>query len=221
MIRPKGIEDATWQPYSKTNKELTKEVTQNTSDIQTLTNNVSANATNITNVAQKVSNSSDSFDSTKAYSVGDLVIHDNALYRCITACSAASWSVNSSCFEAITLVDAINDDNKSSALSITVNTDYIDGSSINAVKSGKVLVIAGYFHTTADISLSTSPLLFTVNNCKLFRNARLIACLMGADNKSKYLSVDQSRNNIAVTGGQYQGTLSAGYWNFTGTVIVE
>jgi hypothetical protein len=33
MIRPKGIEDATWQPYTKTNKELT-------SDIQTLTNNV-------------------------------------------------------------------------------------------------------------------------------------------------------------------------------------
>jgi hypothetical protein len=47
MIRPKGIEDATWQPYTKTNKELTKEVTQNSSDIQTLSNNVSANATAI------------------------------------------------------------------------------------------------------------------------------------------------------------------------------
>lgn len=40
MIRPKNIEDDTWVPYSKTNKELT-------SDIQTLTNNVSANATAI------------------------------------------------------------------------------------------------------------------------------------------------------------------------------
>ena len=47
MIRPKNIEDATWQPYTKTNKELTAEVTQNTSDIQTLTNNVSTNATAI------------------------------------------------------------------------------------------------------------------------------------------------------------------------------
>ena len=47
MIRPKNIEDDTWQPYTKTNKELTAEVTQNSSDIQTLTNNVSANATAI------------------------------------------------------------------------------------------------------------------------------------------------------------------------------
>ena len=47
MIRPSGIEDDTWVPYVKTNKELTAEVTQNSSDIQTLTNNVSANATAI------------------------------------------------------------------------------------------------------------------------------------------------------------------------------
>lgn len=38
MVRPKNIEDDTWQPYTKTNKELTEEVTQNSSDIQTLTN---------------------------------------------------------------------------------------------------------------------------------------------------------------------------------------
>lgn len=40
MIRPNGIEDDTWVPYVKTNKELTAEVTQNSSDIQTLTNNL-------------------------------------------------------------------------------------------------------------------------------------------------------------------------------------
>ena len=40
MIRPSGIEDDTWQPYTKTNKELT-------SDIQNLSNNVNANATAI------------------------------------------------------------------------------------------------------------------------------------------------------------------------------
>jgi hypothetical protein len=40
MIRPSGIEDATYVPPTKTNKELTEEVTQNSSDIQTLSNNV-------------------------------------------------------------------------------------------------------------------------------------------------------------------------------------
>lgn len=53
MIRPKNIEDATWQPYTKTNKELT-------SDIQTLTNNVSANATAIQTLSNEVAqNTSD------------------------------------------------------------------------------------------------------------------------------------------------------------------
>lgn len=47
MIRPKGIEDDTYVPYTKTNKELTTEVTQNTSDIQTLTNQVGTNTSNI------------------------------------------------------------------------------------------------------------------------------------------------------------------------------
>ena len=53
-----------------------------------------------------VSNSGDAYSASKAYSVGDLVIYNDTLYRCITACSAAAWSVNSSCFTADTLVNA-------------------------------------------------------------------------------------------------------------------
>ena len=52
MIRPKNIEDDTWQPYTKTNKELAEEVTQNASDIQTLANETEENTEDIaTNLA--------------------------------------------------------------------------------------------------------------------------------------------------------------------------
>lgn len=75
------------------------------SQILALTNQVSTNTINITNASQKVSNSGDAYSSSKAYKVGDLVIYNNVLYRCITACSAAAWSVNQSCFTADTLTN--------------------------------------------------------------------------------------------------------------------
>lgn len=77
------------------------------SQILALTNQVSTNTINITNASQKVSNSGDAYSSSKAYKIGDLVIHDNKLYRCTTACSAAAWSVNQSCFTVDTLTNAV------------------------------------------------------------------------------------------------------------------
>lgn len=71
--------------------------------------------TPINNVSQKVSGSSDAYSSSKAYSVGDLVIYNNIVYKCTTACSAASWSVNQNNFTATTLaetVTALNNDLK-------------------------------------------------------------------------------------------------------------
>ena len=59
--------------------------------------------TPINNVSQKVSGSADAYSSSKAYSVGDLVIYNNTVYECTTACSAASWSVDQSNFTATTL----------------------------------------------------------------------------------------------------------------------
>jgi hypothetical protein len=36
-----------------------------------------------------------------------MVIHDDILYKCTTACSAASWAVNSACFTATTLASVV------------------------------------------------------------------------------------------------------------------
>ena len=58
-------------------------------------------------VEGQIANSSDAYSASKDYSVGDYCIYNDTLYRCVTACTAASWSVNSSCFVADTVVGAI------------------------------------------------------------------------------------------------------------------
>lgn len=66
----------------------------------------------ISSINAKIYDSNDSYKSTKAYSVGDRVIHDNILYKCITACSAGSWSTNQSCFTVDTITKAISADSR-------------------------------------------------------------------------------------------------------------
>lgn len=66
--------------------------------------------TPLTNVRNNVANSSaspDKYSSSTAYKVGDMVIQDDILYKCTTACSAASWAVNSACFTATTLASVV------------------------------------------------------------------------------------------------------------------
>jgi hypothetical protein len=55
-----------------------------------------------------ISNSGDAYSTSKVYKVGDLCIHDDKLYRCITPCSAGSWATNQSCFAADTLTGVVN-----------------------------------------------------------------------------------------------------------------
>lgn len=57
-----------------------------------------------TNALGMIQDDSDAYSSSKAYAVGDLCIHDNVVYKCITACSAAAWSVNQNCFSVTTLM---------------------------------------------------------------------------------------------------------------------
>lgn len=66
--------------------------------------------TPLANVRNNVANSSaspDKYSTSTAYKVGDMVIHDDILYKCTTACSAASWAVNSACFTAKTLASVV------------------------------------------------------------------------------------------------------------------
>ena len=51
--------------------------------------------------------SSDQYNTTKAYKVGDYVIHNDTLYKCITACSAGSWEANQNCFVTDTLTNTV------------------------------------------------------------------------------------------------------------------
>ena len=57
-----------------------------------------------TNALGMIQDDSDAYSSSKDYAVDDLCIHDDVVYKCITACSAAAWSVNQNCFEETTLL---------------------------------------------------------------------------------------------------------------------
>lgn len=63
-------------------------------------------------VQTQVSDSSDAYNPTKSYKIGDLCIYNNVLYRCITACGAGSWATNQSCFTQDTLTGAFNETNE-------------------------------------------------------------------------------------------------------------
>lgn len=80
-------------------------------DASTTANTASTNATRALNIARSTSSfpTGDAYSSSSAYKVGDMVIYNNTLYRCKTACSAASWSVNANNFESISLASAITD----------------------------------------------------------------------------------------------------------------
>lgn len=85
MLRLASIQDDTYVPYAKTNKELTDTFTD------------------------QVANKDDEYSSSKAYKVGEHCIYNNVLYKCVTACSAAAWDVNQNCFEEATLTSAVTD----------------------------------------------------------------------------------------------------------------
>lgn len=68
--------------------------------------------TPISNLQGEVTGGSDTYSSTKNYSVGMYATHTTGgvqkLYRCKTACTAASWTTNASCFEEANLADAVS-----------------------------------------------------------------------------------------------------------------
>ena len=118
-------------------KDLTERTTLSTGDYLVTDNNegtrkvdvnkvltpISTAQTTADNVAGKVSKSSDAFSSSKGYSVGELCIYNNKVYRCKTAYSTgASWASRSTYFEEVSLVDAVSDLN--SALTTLENGFY-------------------------------------------------------------------------------------------------
>lgn len=103
-------------------------------------------ATRALNIARSTSSfpTGDAYSSSSAYKVGDMVIYNNTLYRCKTACSPASWSVNASNFEATSLASALTD----------VNNDL---SNIGNITTNSNTVSVGNNSTTNITNISLSP----------------------------------------------------------------
>ena len=160
---------------------------------QTTANTASTNATNALNMIR--STSSDVYSSSKAYSVGDHVIYNNKVYKCITACSAGSWSTNQSCFSQTTLTSAVTDLNSALPKLLWENSEASGTGNLSEFSSQKV-------------SLDTTQYdIFMIETCRIDRNmcqchivfkstlssGTSILCLSRGINQDGYLTANYCR----------------------------
>jgi hypothetical protein len=132
-------------------------------EVQTAVDTAETHATTALNMIR--STSSDAYSSSKDYSVGDHVIYNNKVYKCITACSAAAWSVNQNCFEETTLTTAVTELNsdltqksnliKTKSLSATIAYNADDAGRVNIAWSGYTPLIAVAEHDYRSCSCKT------------------------------------------------------------------
>lgn len=129
--------------------------------------------TPISNLQGEVTGGSDTYSSTKNYSVGMYVTHTTGgvqkLYRCKTACTAASWTTNASCFEEANLADAVsalNNDLNVPKTPHTINDSILNVSTYTAPNSGfYFLVLAPASSTTVYARLEDSRNNLAVSAC--------------------------------------------------------
>lgn len=127
--------------------------TVNTSTISNLVN-VAPDLQTTQELSKQVSKSGDIYSPNKAYKIGEYVIHDNKLYRCRAACSAAAWSVNQSCFVVDSLVDALNRElYEEEDLTVTVH-GYIT-SYLTAKRFGSMIHLTGLFVVNTALPINT------------------------------------------------------------------
>lgn len=150
-------------------------------------------ATRALNIARSTSSfpTGDAYSSSSAYKVGDMVIYNNTLYRCKTACSAASWSVNANNFEATSLASALTDVNNdlSEVTPIIwrwgIPSVFVDQGS-KVVQIGKYLFVKLVFTTNPGIGTNYKNLGALYVN--LGENTRLV------NNQTTILNSDQALN---------------------------
>ena len=170
--------------------------------------------TPLANVRNNVANSSaspDKYSSSTAYKVGDMVIQNDILYKCTTACSAASWAVNSACFTATTLASVVtqlnNDLNMKTYLDNSSEVTITSGGVFDfiAIRIGRLLYIRGTFqHSNNIVKIKISDVKFnkTTNHSNNIANNKFMAYTSGAQNMSRLLLT------TAVSNDQHEVTWS-------------
>lgn len=123
---------------------------------QTTANTASTNANNALGMIR--STSSDVYSSSKAYSVGDHVIYNNKVYKCITACSAAAWSVNQNCFEETTLTTAVTELNSD----LTPIQNKLNGSSVVKKRDVGPLTTGSYGSVSLETKYANEKIIHVV-----------------------------------------------------------
>ena len=151
-----------------------------------------------TNALGMIQDDSDAYSSSKAYAVGDLCIHDDVVYKCITACSAAAWSVNQNCFSETTLTDEV------STLKASLN-DYIV---FEAVQSPSYTVAP---NSTVDIYITPPTKAGYKPVCAWYKTSNVTSgiyasdavSLLTWDNNTKFRFTARNIGSSSVTGSYW------------------
>lgn len=127
-------------------------------DLNTVDVKASSALSSATNALGMIQDDSDAYSSSKSYKVGDYVVHEDKIYKCITACSAAAWSVNQNCFEPTTLTTAVTELNsdlnsiviESKSITANFNSNHVASSQYNVSKTGYKAIAIAIGHTGSE-----------------------------------------------------------------------
>lgn len=196
-------------------------------EVQTAVETAETHATTALNMIR--STSSDAYSSSKAYKVGEHCIYNNVLYKCITACSPASWSTNQNCFSKTTLTTAVTELNSDLTV-LDSNLSNLDNVVTKVVKPYMYMwygsiVTEGYIEPTQGgggvvflLPLGTNKVHFTLDNNA---NVQAGVCDSGASLPSiinNGTGRGNYRNYVNPTPGHFEFTVNgtAG-WFFIGS----
>lgn len=162
-----------------------------------------------------VADSSDEYSSSKAYKVGDLVIHDNKLYKCTTACAAAPWSTNQGYFTQTTLASFGTDLKSSLAKQTAVGINPI-GAVVNITTFPYVIPTDGYLQVLVDTKAANGYVLYYLRNGD---SSQRMQCVIPIDhnyNTNQSFFVKKGLVLSDINDGQ-----NAGHFNFYPLVMEE
>jgi len=149
-----------------------------------------------------ISDANDEYSSSKAYKVGDMVIHDNVLYECTTACSAATWQTNQGYFTATTLANAVTTLNASLTDDVTFDTNHVD---LSPYTTDTYKVPAdGYVYVDAQNSTGGIAIVLYGDSAKTnivggpALNAQAYDRISTFVRKGTYLRITKTTNGIAI-----------------------
>lgn len=202
------------------NKVIYANVLKKTDVINTLSSAIAVTDTQVPvgcgvakELNNKISNSSDAYNPTKPYKIGDLCIHDNKLYRCITACSAGSWTTNQSCFMADTLVNVVDGVNNYE-ISYIYGRGGADFRFMSLARKGKTIFAQGFVVLP---NASTGDILGEIGNSSFYPVSSMYIAIFKTQSQNASTLIFSPDGTIKCGDNQ----ITSGYYTLVGSYFIN